>query len=67
MTKTELIPKKRLTLYGMRTTWRWRITAANGKIVGASTEWYYNEEDAKYNMLLTYRALFAFLKYANLI
>ena len=27
-------------IYGSGTSWRWRCTAANGRIVGASTEAY---------------------------
>ena len=29
--------------------WRWRRTAANGKIVGASTEGYKNRQDCEAN------------------
>ncbi len=29
----------------LRGQWRWRVTASNGKIVGASTESYKNKKD----------------------
>jgi len=31
--------------------WRWRITANNGKIIGASSQGYWNLSECKYNAL----------------
>lgn len=50
MLKVEIITKRKLTIYGFRKTHRWRVTAANGKIIGASTEWYYNTKDCLDNL-----------------
>ena len=37
--------------------YRWRITAANGKIIGAATEGYTNRVDCVYNMQILKNAL----------
>ncbi len=36
--------------------WRWRVTAANGEIIGASSEGYKRPEDAKQNLRLLVHA-----------
>lgn len=45
MPETEL-PVYYLDMVGQ---WRWRVEAANGKIIAASTEAYYNHDDAVAN------------------
>jgi len=40
-----------------RKEWRWRIKAANGKIIGASTEGYKNRVDCVDNLKLLYNVL----------
>ena len=37
--------------------WRWKITAANGEIVAASSEGFKSEGGAEDNYMLTYRAM----------
>jgi len=39
-------------IYKNKDEWRWRRTAANGKIVGASTEGYENKSDCIENARL---------------
>lgn len=34
---------------GLFKKWRWRITANNGKIIGASSQGYWNFDDCEYN------------------
>lgn len=34
---------------GLLRKWRWRITAGNGKIIGASSQGYYNLPECEYN------------------
>lgn len=33
-----------------RKEWRWRVTASNGRVIGASTESYVNKSDCIYNI-----------------
>lgn len=40
---------KKVTWF-LKTEWRWRIRANNGKIVGSSSEGYRNKKDMKTNM-----------------
>lgn len=47
--KLEFIGKKRITIYGIRTLWRWKLTASNGKIIAASSEAFYNKTDCVAN------------------
>lgn len=47
--KLEIYSRK--PLIGRR-QWRWRLKAANGKIIGASSESYNNYEDCEMNILL---------------
>lgn len=37
--------------------WRWRIQSGNNKIVGASTESFFNKEDCEHNARLNMKAL----------
>ncbi|WP_420847800.1 DUF1508 domain-containing protein [Novosphingobium kaempferiae] len=39
----------RWEIYSTITGWRWRRTASNGRIVGASTEAYVNKSDCEAN------------------
>ena len=34
---------------GFLKKWRWRVTADNGKITGASSQGYWNKEECEYN------------------
>ena len=48
------MPKKpkrpdRVHLYGSPGAWRWRVTAPNGRIIGASTEAYVDRDKAVAN------------------
>lgn len=40
---------KKFSLRSLKYEWRWRITASNGRIIGASTEGYINKGDCIYN------------------
>lgn len=55
--KKEIYHKNRLTMFGLRKQWRWRVKAANGKVIGASTEGYWNRADCVRNMEQLGRAL----------
>lgn len=47
-----------LTIYkDSRKQWRWRVTAENGKIIGASSESYKRRKDCKENVDLLFDAL----------
>lgn len=35
---------------GLLRKWRWRITAANNRIIGASTQGYFNHKDCQLNL-----------------
>lgn len=37
--------------WNLKTEWRWRIKADNGRIIGASSEGYRNKQDMIYNMI----------------
>ena len=37
--------------------WRWRVTATNGRIIGASSEGYKNKEGAEDNLHALFKAL----------
>jgi len=37
---------RKLSLRSLKMEWRWRVTAANGKVIGASTEGYLYKIDA---------------------
>lgn len=63
--KLEFIGKKRLTVYGIRTMWRWRLTASNRKILAASSESFYNKKDCKSNADLTGFWLSEIIKNSN--
>ena len=39
--------------------WRWRIKAANGRVIAASSEGYVNESDARQNIKDVAFAIFA--------
>lgn len=41
---------KKYYILKLRYEWRWRVTATNGRIIGASTESYANKADAEYNI-----------------
>ena len=41
---------KKYYLLKLRSEWRWKVTADNGKIIGASTESYVNKSDCEYNI-----------------
>jgi len=43
--------------------WRWRIKAANNRIIGSSSEGYWNKKDCEHNLELNYNALKQY--YAN--
>ncbi|MBW1649754.1 MAG: DUF1508 domain-containing protein [Deltaproteobacteria bacterium] len=44
------MPKDKVEFYeDKKEEWRWRRTASNGKIVGASTEGYKNKSDCEAN------------------
>lgn len=40
--------------------WRWRVKAKNGKIIGASSEGFWNKEDCIYNAKILGEALIYF-------
>lgn len=42
---------RKLSLRSLKMEWRWRVTAANGKRIGASTEGYINKADASMNVI----------------
>ena len=43
--------RDKTTLYQDSNKWRWRRTAPNGEIVGASTQGYANKNDCKKNAI----------------
>lgn len=47
--KLEYIGKKRFTIYGYRTMWRWKLIASNGKVLCDSSEDFYNKKDCEQN------------------
>ncbi len=47
---TEITRLPEIEIYKNEDEWRWRITATNGKIIGASTEGYKNKIDCIKNM-----------------
>lgn len=57
MTTTDISRSLQATLYPRRTllgarSWRWTLTSANNRIIGASTEGYQNRDDARANLAL---------------
>ena len=40
-----------------RGKWRWKIVAANGRILAASSQGFYGERDAKRNLIRVKKAL----------
>ena len=48
-TTLEFYSKTKLTIYGLKKQYRWRAIAANGKIIGASSEGFYNKKDCEDN------------------
>lgn len=63
--KLEFIGKKRLTIYGIRTMWRWKLTAINGKVLCCSSEDFYNKKDCEANADKTAFWLTDLLKNSN--
>jgi hypothetical protein len=63
--KLEFIGKKKITIYGLRTMWRWKLTASNGKVLCASSEGFYNKKDCKDNADKTAFWLSDLLKNSN--
>lgn len=45
--------------------WRWRITANNGKVVGASTESYFSRWNAKRNLVRTIKEAIVVTKWKS--
>jgi len=45
------------TTWYLKTEWRWRITANNGKIIASSSEGYRNREDLINNMASIFASL----------
>lgn len=48
--------------WNLKTEWRWRIKADNGRIIGASSEGYRNKQDMIYNMISVLGSLRYYLK-----
>lgn len=41
-----------VSLYAAQGRWRWRVETLNGRVIGAATENYHNENDARENLEL---------------
>lgn len=60
--KTHPVEIYKTRRWNLKTEWRWRIKADNGRIIGASSEGYRNKQDLINNMISIVGSLRYYLK-----